>query len=316
MPVSFYGPGSVRNNALPTTILQPRIQFQDYQFQVRLPAGVWRWTTRADVSKATTTFEVRDIVSPYGLLRDSIPIPGDVITEMANSITEIQQQFTPSILLAPTTLVFTIDEGRGASTPQTVLVTNAGSFGSLLSASVVSSAPYVYPTPANVSGLAFNESGQFGATADSTNLLATGSPYSADLTVQDPNATNSPQVIPVTINVRSKAEIDTDTALLEFNAIKPITGAFPPVPSQSFQLSNTGLGDSVLEWQIQKVSGVNWIASVNPIYGLLPGGQAQTVTVAVYPAAGSLAGTFSETLRITGYSSNLQLDVEITLTIT
>lgn len=305
----------MRNSALPT-ILQPRLQFQDYQYQVITPAGPWKWVTRVDVAKAVPTFEVRGIVSPYGLLRDSIPIPGEVITEMAESITELTQQFAPGILLSPATLSFTIDEGRGWSVPQEVLITNDGVFGSLLSVSVTSSAPFVAPTPANVSGLAFNESGKFEVAANSTNLLASGSPFAADLTVQGANAVNSPQVIPVTVVVRPKATISTDVPQLNFSVIAPISGAFPPIPSQTFQLSNSGLVGSVLEYQIQKVTGVNWLVSVNPVVGLLQGGLAQTTTVVVAPPTGTLPGTYTEMLRISGYSSNLQLDVEITLTVT
>jgi len=304
----------VRNSALPTPILQPRLQHQDYQFEVRLPAGSWRWTTRVDVSKAVPTFEVRDIVSPYGLLRDSVPIPGSVIQEMAESITQLTQSFAPSILLSPLTLVFTVDEGRGWSPSQEVMLTNNGVFGSLLSSSITSSVPWVTATPANVGGLAANESGKFQVAVDSGSLLA--GIYAADLTVQDPTAGNSPQVIPVTINVRSKPLIATSTPTLNFSVTKPVTGPFPPVPTQTFQLSNSGLPDSLLEYQIQKLTGVNWLVSYTPVFGVIQGGTAQTITVVVAPPEGMFAGTYEETLRITGYSSNYQVDVKVTLTVT
>lgn len=306
--------GSVRKSALPS-LLVPRLQFQDYQFQVLLPTGNWKWTTRADVSKSIPVFEIRDIISPHGLLRDSIPIPGQVVEEMAKSITQIQDQFTPSILLAPTELTFTLDEGRGVSSPQEVLVTNDGVFGSLLAVAVTSSDPFVAPTPANVGGLAFNESGKFEVSADSYGLLAVDSPYDVELAVQDVNATNSPQVIPVTVNVRPRATIEADPDELEFNVVKPISGPFPPVPSQSFQLENTGPANSVLEFQIQKLTGASWLTSYTPVFGTLTGGSAQTILVAVSPE-GLLPGAFTETLRISGYSTNLQVDVEVTLTVT
>ena len=55
------------------------IRFQDYQFSQQLATGTWRWTTRMDVSGSVPTFEVRDVITPYGTLRDNTPIPGDVI---------------------------------------------------------------------------------------------------------------------------------------------------------------------------------------------------------------------------------------------
>lgn len=61
------------------TISAASIRFQDYQFQLQVTTGAWRWTTRMDVSGASPLYEVRDIISPYGILRDSIPIPGEVV---------------------------------------------------------------------------------------------------------------------------------------------------------------------------------------------------------------------------------------------
>ncbi len=293
-----------------------RIQFQDYQFQVVLPAGSWKWTTRLDVSKAAPAFEVRDVVSPYGLLRDSIPIPGDVILAMADSITQIQSSFTPKILLNITSFTFTVDEGRGVSDPQPITITNNGVFGSLLNASVATSAPYVIATPANVSGLASTETGTTQISADSTSLLASGSPYSATVTVQDPNATNTPQTVAVTVIVRPRATIALSPTALSFSVSKPLTGPFPPIPTQTFQLQNTGLSTSVLNYQIQKLTNNSpWLASFTPTFGTVNGGSFQLVTVAVAPDASMVPGIYTETLRVSGYSTNFYQDLAVTLVI-
>lgn len=87
----------------------PILSFQDYQFQQSMPEGIWRWTTRMDLSGLTPSFSIRDIFSPYGLLRDSIPLPGPIIQAMAGSITNLQSAFAPVILAAPAALVFTLD---------------------------------------------------------------------------------------------------------------------------------------------------------------------------------------------------------------
>lgn len=292
-----------------------RLQFQDYQFEVILTNGRWKWTTRVDVSKSLATTLIRDVITPYGLLRDTIPIPGEVVQAMADSITEVQQSYTPSILLSPTALIFVLDEGRGVSATQSVQIMNNGIFGSLLGVSITSSVPFVFSIPANVSGLAANESGSFDVSADSLNLLSLGSPYSALLTVQGAQATNSPQVIPVNIVVRPKAVISTSVANLTFNVVAPLSGSFPPIPSQQFMLTNTGDPTSVLDYQIRKLVGVPWIVSVAPVYGSLNGGGGQPITIVVAPPAGTSPGTYTETLRITGYSSNLTLDVLVTLNI-
>jgi hypothetical protein len=268
-----------------------------------------------DVSQALPTTQIRDVITPYGLLRDTIPIPGEVVQAMADSITEVQQSYTPSILLNPLSLTFVLDEGRGVSTAQSVQITNNGLFGSLLGATITSSAPYVFSIPANVSGLAANESGSFDVSADSLNLLSLGSPYAALLTVQGPQATNSPQMIPVNIVVRPKAVIATSVPILNFNVAAPLSGPFPPIPSQQFMLNNSGDPTSVLEYQIRKLTGVPWVVSVAPVYGSLNGGGGQPITVVVTPTTGMGPGTYSETLRITGYSSNMTLDVTVQLNI-
>lgn len=293
-----------------------RLQFQDYQFQVTLTSGHWKWTTRVDVSLASPSTQIRDVITPYGLLRDSIPIPGDVVKAMADSITEVQQAYTPSILLSPTSLIFVVDEGRGVSTAQSVQVTNNGIFGSLLGVSITSSAPYVFPVPANVNGLAANESGFFEVSADSTNLVSIASPYAVLLTVQGPDATNSPQTVPVTVNVRPKATIGTSVTTLTFNVAMPLSGPFPPIPSQQFLLSNSGPPTSVLDYQIRQLVGSAWLTGFSPVFGSLNGGAGQPITVLVAAMTGMGPGTYTETLRITGYSSNLTRDVQVTLNIT
>lgn len=298
------------------TAAASRLQFQDYQFEVVLAAGPWKWTTRLDVSGALPAFQIRDVVSPYGLLRDMIPIPGEVVQAMSNSIATIQQSFAPTILLAPTTLTFTVDEGRGVSPPQAVQITNDGVFGSLLGVSVTSSAGYVAATPANVNSLGFNETGSFEVAVDSTNLLAVGSPYAVLLTVQDTDATNNPQQVPVNVVVRPKAVITLTPTSLGFYVTKPVTGPFPPVPSQTFTIQNTGPAGSNLDFQVQKLLGNSpWLVSFSPPYGSIPGTGSQLITVVVQPPDAMVPGVYTETLRVSGYSQNFHQDVTVNLTI-
>lgn len=295
--------------------IQSLLRFQDYQFEVSLASGTWRWTTRVDVSKAQVQTEIRDVITPYGLLRDSIPIPGEVVQEMADSIQQVLLAYPPSILLDPASLVFVVDEGRGVSASVPIRVTNNGILGSLLSIQVTSSAPYVIAMPANVSGLVANASGSFDVSVDSTYLLASGSPYTAGLTVQSSAASNSPQLIPVAVTVRPKATIAPAPTALSFYVGLPLTGVFPPIPSQQISLFNTGPSTSVLDYQIRSLVGVPWLASVSPVYGSINSGGMQPVIVAVAPPTGMMSGVYMETLRITGYSTNMSVDVVVTLNI-
>jgi hypothetical protein len=293
------------------------LRLHDYQFEVQTPTGRWRWTTRVDVTGSVPSYQIRDIVAPIGILRDSIPIPGTVVVAMGESITEVQQQFPPSILLGTSSLTFVVDEGRGYSSPQSTTVTNNGVFGSLLGTAISTSAAYVLATPTNVGNLAYNESGSFSVSVDSTTLLASGSPYSQTVTIADPAASNNPRTLPITITVRPKATISASPLTLTFNVTAPLTGPFPAVPSQTFTLQNTGPSGSVLGYQIQKLTNLSpWLTSFSPVTGSLNAAATQIITVAVAPPEGTLLGTYEEKLRITGYSTNSLVDVLVQLVVT
>jgi hypothetical protein len=299
--------------------LVQNLRYHDYQFEYQIPPGSWKWTTRLDVSQSTPTYQVRDVVSPYGLLRDSIPIPGPVIQAMSDSITELKANFAPSILIGPpTSLTLFVDEGRGFSPSQTVGLTNTGVYGSILGANLTSSAAFVVVNPTSVGNLSINESGDFTVAVDSTSLLAASSPYLETVIVQDPTATNNPQTLPITINVRPKATIGASSILLIFSVTRPLSGSFPTVPTQTFDVQNTGPAGSVLDFDIRALTGLfnNWLRSWLPAEGELNSGGSQTVTVTVQPPDNLFQGTYSEKLRISGYSSNNFLDVEIRLVIT
>ena len=293
----------------------PNLTFYDYQFKIQTLRGFWKWTTRVDVSGSIPAYFVRDIFSPYGILRDSIAIPGDVVQAMASSITELMSAFAPTILVDPTTLIFTVDEGRGFSEGQSVAVTNAGVYGSILGATVTTSAPYMRASPTTVGGLAANEGGVFDLTVDSTNLVATLSPYLGPVTLQDAAATNSPFVSPVTLVVRPKSVISVTPLTLGFSVSQPLSGPYPPLPAASFTITNTGDPASLLDFIIQRLIGNScWLVSFVTPSGQLSGGQSQTIMVVVQPPDNFGPGVYTETLRISGYSSNYYVDVVITLT--
>lgn len=292
------------------------LRFQDYQFQNQVREGTWFWTVRMDVSGATPVYSIRDIRSPFGLLRDSIAVPGDVIQAMADAVTELRSAYSPSILLGPTSLTLTLDEGRGWGAPEDVLITNSGTWGSLLAPVLTSSASYVQATPAKMGGVACNTSGTAQVRADSTFLLAVESPYTATVTVQDPTALNTPQTLAVTLVVRPKAHIVVAPQTMDFVVTKPLLGSFPVLPDQVFTITNTGAVSSSLDYQVTRLCGhSSWLASYGPISGTLAGGASQPVTVRVQPPDTLGYGIYTETLRISGYSDNSYQDVLVTLTV-
>jgi hypothetical protein len=293
------------------------IRHQDYQFERRTAAGSWRWTARIDVSGSTPTYEVRDITSPWGVLRDSIPIPGEIIEAMAEELLHIREAFSPVISVGPASLTFSVDEGRGYSEPVSVSVANDGTFGSLLGATIGSSAGWLKSDKPFVGGVPSGGYGTFDAMVDSTSLQVDLSPYSGTFTIQDPNATNTPKTIPVTVEVRPRAFIELSDDTLTFYVTKPLTEDFPPIPTQRFHISNSGPSGSLLQYQVAKLLGMsNWLASFAPPTGLIYGGAAQNITVLVQPPPDMSQGTYEEVLRISGYSDNLRADLTVRLVIT
>lgn len=280
---------------------------------------MWRWKTRADLTGSTPSFQILDIITPFGVLRDSIPLPGPVVQAMAESIDSLQTNFKPTILVGPpTTISIYVDEGRGYSVPVTANVTNSGVFGSLLSVDLSTSAPYLITDTSVVGHLAFNQSGSFEVSVDSTDLLASSSPYAGTITLQDPTATNNPQTLPVAIVVRPKAVISLSPTTLIFTVSRPLTGPFPVIATQQFTVQNSGPSGSVLDYQVMSLTGLsaNWLGSFDPVSGTLAASQVANITVGVDPVEGLLPGTYEETLRVSGYSYNDYADIIVRLVVT
>jgi hypothetical protein len=297
--------------------LAQSLQSQEYKFKFQVLEGTWYWTTRVDVSHASPVYSVADIRSPFGLLRDSIAIPGDVVKSMADSIAGLMSAFVPGILLGATSLTFHLDEGRGWGDPQALQVANSGVFGSILDAVLTTSAASVQATPDTLGGLSAGAAGTTQVSADSTNLLAINSPYAATILVQDPTAVNNPQVVSITLVVRPKAHVAVSPTSQDYHVVAPISGPFPPIPNQAFTVTNSGDGASMLDFQVQKLNGNSpWLIGISPLMGSLAGGASMLVTTIVQPADGTGPGVYYETLRVSGYSDNSYIDVPVTLTVT
>lgn len=272
-----------------------------------------------DLSGSVPSFQIRDILTPLGVLRDSVALPGAVVIAMYDSITQLQTNFPPSILIGPpTSLTFVVDEGRGFSASQSVILTNDGVYGSLLGVTLTPSADYVSVTPTSIGNLASNETGQFQVAVDSTLLVATSSPYTQQIAIADSNATDSPQNLPITITVRPKATIATSVAQVNFTVVRPVSGPFPSIAAQTFSVQNSGPSGSLLGFQVQSLTGLAtaWLSDFTPVSGSLASSASQVVTVTVEPIDGLAVGTYQETLRVSGYSTNSFVDVVIQLVVT
>ena len=100
--------------------------------------GIWEWTIGTNnVRSMGQTYEVTNIKSPFGLLSSvNLPIPGDVVQAMADSIAELRSQYEPLVALVTgqqSTFNITVTEGDPSQFLDDVNFQNSGAYGSFLS---------------------------------------------------------------------------------------------------------------------------------------------------------------------------------------
>lgn len=295
------------------SLLSP-LASHEYAFHRSVAGRIWRWKVRVDVSGASPAYTVRDIVTPVGRLLDSIPIPGEIIQEMAASINKVKEEFAPTIEVGASEILFVVDEGRGFSAQEDLVVTNAGIFGSLLDATLVPSADFITITPGSLSGLASGESGISKVMVNSSELEP--GTYDEVIVVRDDTATNNPATVQVGITVRPKARITVAPTTLTFEAERSVGGTFPDVDPKTFTVTNDGPNGSKLAYYIQRLYGNScWLEAITPMEGELDSGDSQVVTITVKPTENMLRGTYEEMLRVSGYSENSYADVLLRLVV-
>lgn len=269
-----------------------------------------------NIQGAGQTYQFVNFNTPYGsIYTAAIPIPGDVVTQMAASLLKVQQQLAPLIqLVAPVPAVFNIiiTEGDPSSLVGTVTVQNNGAFGSFMSVVATPDSPFISCTPPTASAIAFGQTTQFTIQLNPA-VLTGGQNYQAHVNFQDNR--NSPVTIPVTVNVRvlPRPEIETtpDAITLTFALL---TGT--PSGGQSISVTNSGPSDSILNFSVSKVQNNSSWLSFSPVSGgpLASGESSSFVASVVSSAVPYQSGTFSEVLRVSSpNASNSFVDIPVTL---
>jgi len=135
--------------------------------------------------------------------------------------------------------------------------------------------------------------------------MSTGS-YTATITISAPGATNSPQTIPVSLNIHECGEtICYSPSSFSFSAIED--GASPAAKS----LSIWNCGDGTMDWGVSDNAG--WL-TLNPISGS-SAGETDTVSLLV-DTSGMSTGSYAATITLTAPgATNSPQTVPITLTI-
>ncbi len=292
-----------------------------FRFSKISVGGTWFWTVTADnVQGAAQQYFVRDIQTPFGRLTDGIdvPIPGDVVADMAGSVSQFQQQLAPLIVLVsgqPTVLNATVTQGDPASLVGTINFLNAGAFGSFMTASATPTVAWLSASPTTVPGIGQNQNGQFNIILDPTILTASSTPYTGVMNLQDNRST--PTMIPITVNVTVLPQpiITANTSSIGLSWTL-MTGANSG--SQQLIVTNTGPAPSTLGFTAAKVqNGSPWLTFSPTSSSGITSGNAAVITFSIVPTGvPQIAGVYFETILLSSPNAqNSPVSIQVQLTV-
>ncbi|HEY8098933.1 MAG TPA: hypothetical protein VIE65_22955, partial [Methylobacter sp.] len=258
------------------------------------------------------------IETPYGPLTTvMIPIPGDVIQAMADSLSQVQQQLSPMLSLispSPASFTVTITEGDPDTKIGTITVQNAGAFGSIMSAYATPGVSWLKTQPSVANGLGKNDQANFDIIISSSILLNSASPYSGIVVVQDNK--NPPTIIPITVNVivlpRPVVVVSPTTVTLSYTLCTSTVG-----PSQLVNVINGGPAGSTMNFVATKINGSAWL-SVFPASGsnIASGGTFPITLSVVRAGVPLLPGTYTDIVRVASpNASNGYIDIPVQLVV-
>jgi hypothetical protein len=298
-------------------VLDATVAGTKYSFSTQSTGGTWSWSVQADNTLgAGQLFQFVDILTPYGpLFQVEIPLPGDVVEEMYNSLVEVQAQLAPLMsLVQPIVTPFTviIVEGDPNEEVGSVEVQNVGSFGSFMQVTATPGAAWLSADPSTVQGIGKNQTTSLNISLLTATLLSSGSPYNGSVNLQDNR--NPPTVIPVSVvvTVLPRPAIGATPAQLGFTYTVS-TGI--PSSALSITVENSGPAQSTLEFTVAAMNGSAWLAITPSSGGPLDPGQTAQVTVSINTSRVPIApGTYTDSVRISSSTaSNSPVDVPVTL---
>jgi hypothetical protein len=291
-----------------------------FEFSTESVGGVWRWTVQANnLQGVGQLYQIINIYTPYGFLVDTqIPIPGDVVTSMAQSITQFQQQLDPLLALVDpiqTSFSVTVTEGDPVTGVGSVSIQNSGAFGSFMTAIATPDSSWIQVSPNSIIGLGKNEQGSFNIAVSPSTLLYTSSPYSGIINLQDNRST--PTIIPISINVNVLPRPVISASPLTVNfSYALLTGT--PSGAQTLEVQNSGPATSSLEFTLAKVyNRSDWLDIVPTTGGPLASGNSTLITLSIISSeVPQVSGVYTDTVRISSQNaSNSPVDVSIILTV-
>ena len=293
-----------------------------FRFSQISVGGTWFWSVTADnITGAGQLYYVRDIETPFGKLTDGVdvPIPGDVVIQMAQSMSQFQQQLAPLIALVSgqsTTITATVTQGDPASQVGAINIINAGAFGSFMTASASPTVPWLSASPTTIQGIGQNQQAQFSFILDPTTLQTAPTPYTGTINLQDNRSPATIIPIQIVVNVLPQPSISVNATNICMQWTL-LTGANSG--SQQLIITNSGPVGSTLGFIVGKVQNASpWLAFSPTSASGLASGQSASVTFSLVPGGiPQICGEYFETILISSQNAaNSPIAVQVSLIVT
>jgi predicted secreted protein len=206
----------------------------------------------------------------------------------------------PEISFSPESLTFTAGEGGSTPANGTLEIWNSGI--GTLTWSLSGDAAWLSENP--TSGSSTGEHDTVAVSVDIAGMSA--GDYSANITITAPGASNSPQVVPVSLHISSAApEISCKPESLTFTAGE----GGSTVANGTLEVWNSGI--EILNWSVS--DDAEWL-SENPTSGSSTGADDKTLVTVSVNTAGMSAGDYSANITITAPgASNTPQTVSVSL---
>lgn len=291
-----------------------------YNFQQASVGGYWSWTIDSNNTFGVgQQYQISNINTPYGpLIAVSIPIPGDIVIAMSDSLLDVQSQLAPLMaLVQPAITVFpiTITEGDPDIVVGSVPFQNIGAYGSFMSVSATPDSVWLTGAPSSFQGIGKNVSDSVVISLLTSTIVFASTPYSGVINLQDNH--NPATVIPITIavTVLPRPTILASPTSIPLNYILSTATSSSP---QVLTIKNSGPVGSILNYSVAKVNGYGWLAITPGTGGPLGSGISTTETISVVPSKVPLIpGTYTETLHISSINaSNSPVKITVSISVT
>ena len=211
----------------------------------------------------------------------------------------------PQIAVNPSSLAFSFGFGGLAPANQTLFIWNSRGSGTTLNWTLSDDAPWLNANATSGSSTGEGDKKVVGVSVNITGLSVGN--YSANITIVDPEASNSPQVVPVTLHISAPEIAVSPSIPLAFGAVE---GGLAP-GNQTLFIWNSGGSGSVLGWNLS--DDAEWLEE-NVTSGSSSGEGDKTAVEVAVNITGMGVGNYSANITITDpLASNSPVVIPVTL---